>query len=59
MREQQRIRRAIEPLVLSGKLFFKILPSNLGLKKAVESGIDWVFEEEATAIILEDDLLPE
>lgn len=45
--------------MLSGKLFFKILPSNLGLKKAVESGIDWVFEEEATAIILEDDLLPE
>lgn len=32
--------------------------TNLGLRKRVISGLDWVFEEEETAIILEDDCLP-
>ena len=32
--------------------------TNLGCKKRVSSGIDWVFEEVEEAIILEDDCLP-
>ena len=32
---------------------------NLGCKKRVSSGLDWVFETVAEAIILEDDCLPE
>lgn len=32
--------------------------SNLGCKKRVSSGIDWVFEQVEEAIILEDDCLP-
>jgi hypothetical protein len=31
---------------------------NLGLKKRVSSGLDWVFSQEDAAIILEDDCLP-
>ena len=33
--------------------------SNLGLKNRVTSGLDWVFENEDRAIILEDDCLPD
>lgn len=33
--------------------------SNLGCKKRVSSGIDWVFEQVEEAIILEDDCLPD
>lgn len=33
--------------------------TNLGCKKRVSSGIDWVFEEVEEAIILEDDCLPD
>jgi len=31
---------------------------NLGLKRRIVSGLDWVFEQEEEAIILEDDCLP-
>lgn len=33
--------------------------SNLGLVQAVLSGIDWIFENEETAIIMEEDLYPD
>lgn len=33
--------------------------TNLGLAKRVSSGLDWVFENEDVAIILEDDCVPE
>lgn len=33
--------------------------SNLGCRKRVTSGLDWVFEQEDRAIILEDDCIPE
>lgn len=33
--------------------------ANLGCKKRVSSGIDWIFEQVEEAIILEDDCLPE
>ncbi len=32
--------------------------TNLGCKKNVETGLDWVFEQEESGIILEDDCLP-
>jgi hypothetical protein len=31
---------------------------NLGLKRRISSGLDWVFESSETAIVLEDDCLP-
>ena len=34
-------------------------PINLGCKKRVASGLDWIFEKVEEAIILEDDCLPE
>ena len=34
-------------------------PINLGCKKRVASGLDWIFEQVEEAIILEDDCLPE
>jgi hypothetical protein len=34
-------------------------PVNLGCKKRVASGLDWIFEQVEEAIILEDDCLPE
>lgn len=34
-------------------------PENLGCRKRVTSGLDWVFEQEDRAIILEDDCIPE
>jgi len=33
--------------------------ANLGCKKRVSSGLDWVFEQVAEAIVLEDDCLPD
>jgi hypothetical protein len=36
----------------------RFLPSNLGCKDAVSSGITWFFENEEAGIILEDDCLP-
>lgn len=33
--------------------------TNLGCKKRISSGLDWVFEQEEEAIILEDDCLPD
>jgi hypothetical protein len=33
--------------------------ANLGLKKRVSSGLDWVFQHEEQAVILEDDCLPD
>ena len=32
---------------------------NLGLKKRFKSGLDWVFENESKAVILEDDCIPD
>lgn len=37
----------------------RFLPSNLGLKKAVSSALDWFFEAEEEGIILEYDCLPD
>ena len=42
-----------------GKVHTLFSDSNLGLKNGVMSGLDWVFENEDRAIILEDDCLPE
>ena len=56
--EQRRIWKASCHLVENGKLELRILPEKLGLKRAVESGLDWVLDKESAVIILEDDLLP-
>lgn len=40
------------------EIFTKFEPINLGCKKSVIKAIDWIFENEEMAIILEDDILP-
>jgi len=39
------------------KIFTNYSSTNLGLKKRIVSGLNWVFEQEDQAIILEDDLV--
>jgi hypothetical protein len=39
-----------------GAVHLLLHDSNLGCKKAVQKAIDWIFDEEETAIILEDDI---
>lgn len=41
------------------ELHTRFLPSNLGLKRAVSSALDWFFEAEEEGIILEYDCLPD
>ncbi|TAE31405.1 MAG: glycosyltransferase family 2 protein [Candidatus Kapaibacterium sp.] len=60
--EQERCEEA-RRLVLEGvdwecEVKTNIAPQNLGCRGRVSSGLDWVFQEEEEAIILEDDCLP-
>jgi glycosyltransferase involved in cell wall biosynthesis len=58
-RAQKEIRAVVESFShLATPLHFRQLPKNLGCGAAVNAAIDWVFETEPEAIILEDDLLP-
>ncbi len=41
------------------RVYQEYAPANLGLKRRVESGLDWVFERVEEAVILEDDCLPD
>ncbi len=41
------------------EVFTNYAETNLGLKRRVSSGLDWVFAHEEQAIILEDDCLPD
>ena len=52
--------RAIVPNIdWNCEVFTNFADTNMGCKKRVASGIDWVFEQVEEAIILEDDCLPE
>lgn len=41
-----------------GKVLMNVAPRNLGCAERVRTAIDWVFEQEDQALILEDDTLP-
>ena len=51
-------RRIIEGVDWPCQLETNFSQSNMGCKKRVSSGLDWVFEQVESAIILEDDCLP-
>lgn len=54
----QRAREIATAIDWECRLFTKFHQSNHGCKKAVSSGIDWFFQNEAKGIVLEDDCLP-
>jgi len=53
-----RARAAAEAVDWSCEVVTNYAQSNLGLKRRVETGLDWVFEQAEAAILLEDDCLP-
>lgn len=52
-------RAIIEEVDWPCQVFKNYADTNLGLKRRVSSGLDWVFAHEEQAIILEDDCLPD
>ncbi|MGQ9851736.1 MAG: glycosyltransferase family 2 protein, partial [Aggregatilineaceae bacterium] len=52
-------RAIIEGVDWPCEVFTNYAETNLGLKRRVSSGLDWVFAHEEQAIILEDDCLPD
>jgi hypothetical protein len=53
------VRKIIETVDWDCEVLTNYSDVNLGCKKRVSSGLDWVFEQVEEAIILEDDCLPE
>lgn len=53
-----RTRSIIDQVDWPCELFTHFAEQNMGCKERVSSGLDWVFEQVETAIILEDDCLP-
>jgi hypothetical protein len=51
-------RKIIEQVDWNCEVICNYSETNLGSRKRVSSGLDWVFEQVETAIILEDDCLP-
>ena len=51
-------RAIIEGVDWNCEVFTKFAENNLGCKRSVSSGLDWVFDQVEQAIILEDDCLP-
>ncbi|MEP7071749.1 MAG: glycosyltransferase family 2 protein [Verrucomicrobiota bacterium] len=52
-------RAAIEQIDWPCEVFRKFAPQNIGLRRNVSEGLDWVFAQAEEAIILEDDCLPD
>lgn len=52
-------RRVVEEIDWPCKVLKNYSDVNLGCKKRISSGLDWVFEQVEEAIILEDDCLPD
>jgi hypothetical protein len=51
-------RKKIKNFNFNCKVHKKFQKENLGLKKNIITGLNWVFKKETTAIILEDDCIP-
>lgn len=59
-RECLNARDSIEKLIdWPCKIYKNYSDTNLGLKERFRTGLDWVFESEDTAIIIEDDCIPD
>lgn len=54
----KKVRKIVSNLQLNCKVFKNFSPKNLGLKKRIKTGLNWVFTKTEKAIILEDDCLP-
>jgi hypothetical protein len=52
-------REVVEKVDWSCQVWRKFAESNLGLRRNVSEGLDWVFAETEEAIVLEDDCLPD
>jgi len=52
-------RKIIDQIDWKCEVYKKYAETNLGCKKSVSSGLDWVFSKVKQAIILEDDCLPD
>lgn len=55
---QDEIRSHSEDFPVGFSVYRNFQTSNLGLRAGVIAGIDWIFENEEMAIILEDDIIP-
>ena len=55
----EEVRRIATQAPWTGRVHTDFSPQNLGLKRRVSTGLDWVFDHEEQAIILEDDCLPD
>lgn len=55
----QKVRQIVEAVDWDCQVFKNYSETNLGCKKRVSSGLDWVFENFEQSIILEDDCLPD
>ena len=55
----RQVREIVQTAPWPGSVKTNFAEENLGLKKRVSSGLDWVFSFEEEAIILEDDCLPD
>ena len=57
-RECERARAVVDGVDWPCEVMRNFADENLGLKRRIPSGLDWVFEQVEEAIILEDDCLP-
>ena len=55
----EEVRRIASEAPWTGTVHTDFSAVNLGLKRRVSTGLDWVFDHEEQAIILEDDCLPD
>ncbi len=55
----EKTRNIIEQINWKCTIYRKYSSQNLGCRKSVSSGLDWVFSKTARAIILEDDCVPD
>lgn len=54
----EEVRAIIDSFDLGCELIKLYRTTNLGCKKNIETGLDWIFEQEEFGIILEDDCMP-
>jgi hypothetical protein len=55
----QEVKNIVSKVDWPCQVFTNYSPVNLGCRRRISSGLDWVFERVERAIILEDDCLPE
>lgn len=54
----EEVRKKIDNFDLGCEVIKRYLTTNIGCKKNIETGLNWIFEQEEAGIILEDDCLP-